>query len=229
MPSSTHLGQDSQLSLAGSSKRQPVPLGSLVPHRAVLPSRTQCPTMPSPVPAKPSPPASPVWHQGLLGEQALPRRLQAGHPSLPLSPPTAVTYCPAQNTSALPCIQNIDPASNFYLFTYLFTYCLSLEPPAWLSLHRTSREAPAKRAIPPAMRRAPVCIFCKGSLSTLRLKRQQASCRRSLLSHQNKLHLSPALWLLKRLEKTAWPLQKSTLQSPYAYNETYSHSVTRGI
>lgn len=123
--------------------------------------------------------------------QPLPRRLQAGHPSLPALPPTAVTYCLAQNTSALSCIQTLDPASNFFLI--IFFFCPSLEPLAWLSLHRTGREAPAKRAIPPAMCRAPVCIFCKGFLSMLRLKRQQFSCRRSLLSHQNKLHLSPAV------------------------------------
>lgn len=85
------------------------------------------------------------------------------------------TVCPK---IAVPCNQNLDPACNFFFF------CLSLELPAWLSLHRTGREAPAKRAIPPVMCRRLSASFCRGSLSVLQLKRQQSSCRHSLSSHR---------------------------------------------
>lgn len=78
---------------------------------------------------------------------------------------------------------------------------MSLEPPAWLSLHRTGREAPAKRAIPPVICRRLSASSCRGSLSELQLKRQQSSCRCSLSSHQNKLRLSPHFGPLKDFKR----------------------------
>lgn len=146
--------------------------------------------------AKPLPPTSPSWDQGLLGEQALPpasAQEAAGWASLAPSSSPHSSYLLSGSKHFCSFLYSNPRSSKQFFFNYFFFFCPSLEPLAWLSLHRTGREAPAKRAIPPAMCRAPVCIFCKGFLSMLRLKHQQFSCRRSLLSHQNKLHLSPAV------------------------------------
>lgn len=166
MPSSARLGQDSQPSLAGSSWRQSVPLGSPVPHRKELPSHTQRTTMPSPGPVKPLPPASPAWHQRHLGEQALPpasAQEAAGWASLaPNSSPRSSYLLSGSKHFCSSLYSKPRSSKRFFFF-----FCLSLEPLAWLPLHRTGREAPAKRAVPLTMCRAPVCILCKGSLSML--------------------------------------------------------------
>lgn len=189
-------------------------------REAVCPAVPHSTVLPSPVhnDAKPLPPTGPACHQGLLGEQALPcpcpGGCRLGIPHSQLFPPKAVTYCLPK--VALPCIPNLDPACNFFFF------CLSLELPAWLSLHRTGREAPAKRAIPAVMCRRLSASSCKGSLSMLRLKRQQSSRRRSLSSHQNKLHLSPHFCPLKDLKSLQGHSRKAHF-SPHMLAMSHIH------
>lgn len=182
MPSRAHLGLDSLAPFAVSSRRQSVLLGSAVPHSTVQPSLVHND-------ANPLPPTGPVWHQGLFGEQAL-LCLCPGGCRLPIpysSLPKAITYC--LPPKLLFSVLREDPACNFFFF-----FGLSLQPSAWLSLHRTGREAPAKRAIPPVMCRRLSASSCRGSLSVLQLKRQQSS-------HQNRLHLSPHFGPLKDLKR----------------------------